>query len=261
MVSGGAKGSAPLVHAVKRGASEPHQASAPSNGNGLVKTFVSCGQSLSDQKILIVNPDTLSECRPEEVGEIWVSGPSVARGYWNRPEETGRTFNTYLPSTGAGPFLRTGDLGFLKDDQLYIVGRLKDVIIIGGQNYHPQDIEVTAERSHHALKLGGGAAFGVEVSGEERLVVVHEVERHYEGADRKESVSAIRRAVAEEHQVHVHDVVLIRRGTLPKTSSGKPQRHLCRMSYLNSTLEVWADGGDSAVGGRRRDGRARRRPC
>ena len=130
------------------------------------RVLVSNGAPPSEQQVRIVNPETLIECAPDEVGEVWVSGSSVTRGYWNRPEETRQTFGAYLADTGEGPFLRTGDMGFLRDAELFIAGRLKDLVIIRGLNHYPQDIELTAEGSCAALRPGCGVAFSVEVEGE-----------------------------------------------------------------------------------------------
>jgi acyl-CoA synthetase (AMP-forming)/AMP-acid ligase II len=141
--------------------------------------LIGCGSASLDTKIVIVNPESLTQCSPNQVGEIWVSGASVAQGYWNRPEETEKTFRAQLPDTGVReaerslvPFLRTGDLGFLQDGELFVTGRLKDVLVIRGRNHYPQDIESTVEQSHLSLRSCYSAAFSVDVGGEERLVVV-----------------------------------------------------------------------------------------
>jgi amino acid adenylation domain-containing protein len=210
------------------------------------RRLVSCGRPWMGQRVVIADPETGTEQPPGVEGEVWVCGPSVARGYWRRDEETARDFNAFLPGSGEGPFLRTGDLGFLHEGELFVTGRLKDLIILRGRNHYPQDVELTAERSHPDLRPGNGAAFSVETGGEERLVVVHEVERRRrEGLE--EVAEAVRRAVAEEHEAQVHEVVLIRAGSLPKTSSGKVQRRLCRDLYLRGELAVVAR---SALAGR-----------
>jgi acyl-CoA synthetase (AMP-forming)/AMP-acid ligase II len=201
------------------------------------KSLVSCGWVHRDQEIMIVHPEHRTRCQPKQVGEIWLSGPSVALGYWNRLEETERTFQAYLADTGEGPFLRTGDLGFLKDGELFVTGRLKDLVIIRGRNHYPQDIERTAERSHPALRPGHCAAFSVDVSGEEQLVVLAEVdERHRlrngSALDVGAIIETIREAVAEDHELAVHAVLVLKAGSIPKTSSGKVQRYACRFSYL-----------------------------
>src|SRR4029453_7242743 len=138
----------------------------------------------------------------DEIGEVWVSSDSVARGYWDRPDETEYTFRACTSDTQEGRFLRTGDLGFLQDGELFLPGRLKDLIIIRGLNHYPQDIELTVERSHPSLRPGCGAAFSVEVNGEERLVVVQEVDRHQEGFG--EIIERIRRRVVEEHELQLY---------------------------------------------------------
>ncbi|HYG08344.1 MAG TPA: condensation domain-containing protein, partial [Pyrinomonadaceae bacterium] len=201
------------------------------------QSFVGCGEPLPGQKVLIVHPETLMPCSPSEVGEIWVSGASVAKGYWGRPDESERTFNARLATDGSESFLRTGDLGFLSRGQLYITGRLKDLIILRGRNLYPHDIEWSVERSHPALRQYGGAAFSVVVEGEERLCIVQEIERrrHAEAAT---AIESIRRAVAESHEAAVHTVVLIKAGSLPKTSSGKVQRHVCRQRLQAGSLET-----------------------
>ncbi len=203
-----------------------------------VRTVVGCGRLVGDLRVAIVHPETLTQCLPDEVGEIWVSDPSVAQGYWNRPEETERTFQAYLADTGEGPFLCTGDLGFLKDGELFVTGRRKDLIIIRGTNHYPQDIEWTVEQSYPALRPGYGAAFSVDLDGEERLVVVQEVERHYPNLDVNEVVGAIRQAVAEHHELEVYAVSLLKTGSILKTSSGKIQRHSCRAGFLDGSLDV-----------------------
>ena len=205
-----------------------------------VRALVGCGENLPDQRIVIVDPDTLVSCPPGRVGEVWVYGPSVAQGYWQQPEATERVFHAKLKNTGEGPFLRTGDLGFLQDGELFIAGRLKDLIIVHGVNYYPQDIERTVQQSHPRLRLDCGAAFTVEgEDGRERLVVVQEVERHKQ-SNFTDVFDAIRRDVAAEHELALDAILLIRAGSVPKTSSGKIQRHACRNGYLASTLSVVA---------------------
>jgi acyl-CoA synthetase (AMP-forming)/AMP-acid ligase II/acyl carrier protein len=205
---------------------------------------VSCGHAWMGQRLAVADPETGAELPPNVKGvegEIWIAGPSVARGYWKNPAATARDFNAFL-ETGEGPFLRTGDLGILDGSELFVTGRIKDLIILRGRNLYPQDVELAAERSHPDLRPGGGAAFSVEVfsvdmAGEERLVVVHEVERRRRQGF-EEVAEAVRRAVAAEHEAQVWEVVLIRQGGLPKTSSGKVQRRLCRELYLSGGLPV-----------------------
>jgi 8-amino-7-oxononanoate synthase len=202
-----------------------------------VRAMVGCGRNLPDQKIVIVDPETLTPCPPGRIGEIWVLGSSVAQGYWQQPEATQQTFCAHLKDTGEGPFLRTGDLGFLQDGELFVTGRLKDLIIVHGVNYYPQDIERTVQDSHPRLRPDCGAAFTVDAGGRERLVIVQEVERHKQ-SDFSGVFDAVHRAVAAEHEFAPDVIVLIRAGSVPKTSSGKIQRHACRDGYLAGTLDV-----------------------
>lgn len=200
------------------------------------REVVGCGVGTSGQKILIVDPETRVECGSGLVGEIWISGPSVATGYWKRLEESASTFAARLAGSDEGPFLRTGDLGFMKDNQLFVTGRLKDLIIIRGLNHYPHDIELTVEKCDAALRPGCGAAFSVEVAGEERLVIVQEVDRH-KPLEPHGAAARIRQAVMERHELHVYGVVFIKAGGIPKTSSGKIRRHACCEGFLKSSLE------------------------
>lgn len=237
-VSGGVKEELPLVAAFEREALEHHSVvRATTKRKETARTLVSCGRKGQDQKIAIADPETLERCPANRIGEIWLSGPSVAQGYWNRPEETATSFRAHLSDTGEGPFLRTGDMGFMLDDELFVTGRLKDLIITRGRNCYPEDIELTVAQSHHALRPGGGAAFSLDAGGEERLIVAHEVKRQYlRSLDAHEVISAVRRAVAEQHEISVHAVVLLKTNSIPKTSSGKIQRHVCRANFLDGTL-------------------------
>jgi len=201
-------------------------------------TMVNCGKPIIDQRIVIVNPNTLEECASDEVGEIWVMGPSVALGYWRLNEETTNHFQAHIATTNEGPFLRTGDLGFLHEGELFVTGRLKDLIIVHGSNHYPQDIELTVESSHIALQSSGGAAFSVTDEGKEKLVVVQEVTRQGRQADVNEVASAIRQAVAEKHNLQVFAVVLVKPMSIPKTSSGKIKRRATKSAFLDGELEV-----------------------
>ena len=237
IVTGGRVPVPPVIRVFRGADLEQNQAVATQAGSG-TRTLVGCGQPLLDQQIAIVDPESLTSCAAGQVGEIWVTGPSIALGYWNRPAETERTFRARLADSGQGPLLRTGDLGFMHDGELFVTGRLKDLIIIRGRNHYPQDIELTVERSHSALRPGCGAAFTIEVDGEERLVVVQEVKRQHQNVDVDTVAWAIRRAVAEQHELQVHAVVLLKTGEIPKTSSGKIQRHACRERLLDASLDV-----------------------
>ncbi len=207
--------------------------------------IVGCGESKLEERILIVDPETRLECAPAVLGEIWVNGANVAKGYWQRPEETTETFDAYLADTGDGPFLRTGDLGFFNGGELCVQGRIKDTIIIRGCNHYPQDIEQTVEQSHAALRWRCSAAFSVDIDGQERLVVVQEVSREYRNLDFERVARDIIQAVADRHGLQTHAVLLIKAGSIPRTSSGKIQRLKCRKEFLNGGLQV--AGGLSGV--------------
>ncbi|MEH2211072.1 beta-ketoacyl synthase N-terminal-like domain-containing protein [Nostoc sp.] len=241
-ISGIRKKEMPIFYSVKASELEKHQIIELSRHLPGVRTLVGCGSTVLDMKVVIVNPTSRTQCLPNQVGEIWVSSKSVAHGYWNRPEETEYTFRAYLADTREGPFLRTGDLGFIKDGQLFITGRLKDLIIIRGHNHYPQDIELTAEQSHSALRPSCSAAFPVDVNGEERVAIAAEVERTYlRRLNVDEVIEAIRQAVSQEHELQVYAVLLLKPGSIPKTSSGKIQRSACRAGFLAGSLSVVGD--------------------
>ena len=202
------------------------------------RTLVACGRAINDEIILVVDPENLRECPSGRVGEIWVAGRHVAQGYWNRADATESTFRAHLSDTGEGPFMRTGDLGFFHRGDLFIAGRLKDLIIIQGHNYHPHDIELTVEQSHGTLRQDSGAAFSLEVDGAEKLVVVQEMSRHARKVNVEDVRDAIIWAVAREHGLRPHAVVLVRSHSIPKTSSGKIMRHACRLAFLAGNLNV-----------------------
>jgi acyl-CoA synthetase (AMP-forming)/AMP-acid ligase II len=198
-----------------------------------------CGDIIAEQKVIFVDPETLIECPEGHIGEIWIKGGSVAKGYWKNDEETARTFQAHLSNTNEGPFMRTGDLGFMLNKRLYITGRLKDMVIICGQNHYPQDIELTVEETHEAIRVAGGAAFSIEKDENEVLVVVYELKRKLsKNLNLDELKSLIRDTVFKKHGLIIFDIVFIEQSTFPKTSSGKLQRRLCKKMYLENTLEV-----------------------
>lgn len=239
MVSGGPVENKPVYLRVQADELENNHIVVAENDFQNIKELVGCGRTWLDTKVVIADPETLNKTPSDQVGEILVSSPSVAQGYWNKPEETRKTFQAYLGDTGEGPFLRTGDLGFIRNGELFITGRLKDLIIIRGRNHYPQDIELTVEQSNLALRPNCGAAFTVEVNGEEELVIVQEVKReHLRKIDIDEVTRCIRRAVVEEHELQVYEVVLIKTTLIPKTSSGKIQRSACKQKYLNGEFEM-----------------------
>jgi amino acid adenylation domain-containing protein len=214
---------------------EQGEAEAVRDDSANGRSLVGCGHVVGGQLLMIVDPQNRVSCPQGRIGEIWVSGRSVAAGYWGREAESKEVFQAHLPEVPGVHFLRTGDLGFEHGGELYIVSRLKDLLIFRGRNYSPQDIEEVARNSHPALQFGAGAAFSMEVEGEERLVIVQEAERNSE-TRLEDIVAALREAVTEEFDLSIHDVALIRLHTLPKTSSGKVQRQACKLAYLNCTL-------------------------
>ncbi|OAI57029.1 hypothetical protein AYO50_02100, partial [Acidobacteria bacterium SCGC AG-212-P17] len=213
-----------------------HQVRDPSGNNGVTQV-VSCGRPATGSALMVVDPESLLPTPPNQVGEIWVSGPSVSLGYWNLPAETKHAFQARTLGSFEGSFLRTGDLGFLRDGELFVTGRLKDLIIIRGRNYYPQDIEETIGTAHPALRPGCGVAFAIEQSGEEQLVVVQEAAVRSED-ELEKAIQIIARNIAEVHELTVHAIVLVRTGTIPKTSSGKLQRQACKADFLNQNLYV-----------------------
>ncbi len=208
---------------------------------------VSCGRPPAQTRMLIVNPESRQLCPPGEVGEIWLANSSVGAGYWGKPAETSSTFSAHL-ADGEGPFLRTSDLGFLDDNELYIAGRLPDHFVVRGRSFHPEDLESTAWESHPTLEPGASAVFFHEG----KLVVVSEVrraaQRDLEGA---KVVRAIRRALAEKHRANTHTVVLVKPSGLPRTPGGKLRRGALRDAYLGQALhplaswDFWAEATDA----------------
>lgn len=240
IVSGGEKKATPVVCQVDKLALEQNQIKITEEEES--RQIIGCGKSLSGLQIAIADPRSSIALPDNRVGEIWVSGFSVAQGYWNQSGETQETFNGYLADTGEGPFLRTGDLGFLQNGELFVTGRIKDTIIIRGQNYYPQDIELTVAQSHPALRPYCGAAFAIDLEGSERLIIVQELERSYlRKLDVTEVVESIRQAVTAEHNLSIYATVLVKTGSIPKTSSGKIQRHGCKAGFLTGTLNVVED--------------------
>jgi len=242
IVSGRSDGGAPFTPSVIAEELQRNKVQPANDGADGSRVVVGCGGIAPGMRVIIVDPDSLAPCAPDRVGEIWVCGPSVAGGYWRKPEETQKTFGARL-ATGEGPFLRTGDLGFFDRGKLFITGRLKDLIIIRGSNHYPQDLEYTVERSHRALRPSSGAAFSIDADGAERLIIVQEVS-DASSAPGEDVVAAIRRALTESHEVSPDTIVLIEPRSIPRTSSGKIQRYACREAFLAGTLDAvhkWSD--------------------
>jgi 8-amino-7-oxononanoate synthase/acyl carrier protein len=236
IVTGGSKRKAPVIRCFDGSALDEGRVivAAPDGDRG--RYVVSCGRALPDERVVVVDSDTGTRLREGCVGEIWIHSDSVGKGYWNKPDATEETFHAHLNDDPTRPYLRSGDLGFFHEGELFVTGRIKDLIIIRGVNRYPQDIEMTAERADPRVRSGATAAFAVDVDGRERLVVVCEVERTSDDCDWDEIIHAIRREVTTEHELPPDAVILVRSGSIPKTSSGKIQRHACRQSFLDQTL-------------------------
>ena len=217
------------------------------------RVLVNCGHEWSGQKIIIVDPERLTPVPQGQIGEIWVSGASVAKGYWCQQAASAQSFVTTLDGVGEGNYVRSGDLGLLHDGELYLTGRLKDLIVIHGRNHYPEDIERTVSASNPALRPGCGAAFSVDVDGEERLVVAQELSREFrDNFDEDKIRGDVVEAISAVHQVRLYALVLIAHGTIPKTSSGKIQRRACRVAYLDGKFALVgkpksSDGGEGTL--------------
>ena len=220
MVTGGNKSSEPVT-------CEVNQKSKNS------KTIVSCGYTWLEQKIIIVNPESLIPCAEEQVGEIWVRGESIGQGYWNKPEATAKIFQASLSGESKPKFLRTGDLGFIKDGELFVTGRLKDIIIIKGRNYYPEDIEFIVQQTHPSCRTNGTAAFTVENDREQQLIIVQEIERSYiKKLNTDNLIGDIRQAVMANYELQAQKIMLVKPSNIPKTSSGKIRRYACREKFI-----------------------------
>lgn len=239
LISGGQKTELPVVKYVNEAALEENKVITTNQAKKGYREMVGCGQAWLDEQIIIVDPDTLTRRKENQVGEIWVSGLGLGKGYWNDPEKTANTFHAYTKDTAEGPFLRTGDLGFLQGGELFITGRLYDVLLFWGFNHYPQHIEETVENVHPAFRKNCCAAFSIEIEGENKLVIVQEVERTYRQSIVIEDViESVRFRVFDKHFVDIYAFVLLKTGNIPKTSSGKIQRHLCKTKYLDGSLEM-----------------------
>ena len=247
LISGGSRGAGPIARTVSQSALQAHRAEPPADGAD-AQTLVGCGRTLQGEEIAIVDPDDRSRLPVNRVGEIWVSGPNITRAYWRNEAATQNGLHAHIEGEDAATsWLRTGDLGFLDENgELFVTGRIKDLIIIRGTNHYPQDIEQTVQRLHPSLRQNGGAAFSVrDENGEETLAIVQEIERtERHKIDQNELKELIREGVADQHELFARHIALIRPGTLPKTTSGKIQHALARRLWLEGrlpTLDAAAD--------------------
>ena len=214
-----------------------------------VRSLVGCGKPLADCELRVVDPQTRQPLPDNAVGELWVRTPSVASGYWRKPELTEAVFGARLAGAdeaGEDKYLRTGDLGFMRDGSVFIAGRIKDLIVLRGVNHYPEDIEAAIESCHPRLRPGCGIAFSADLDGEERLVIVHEVDS-LRDLTPAPLLEAIRNTVSEQLQLQVYDVVLVEPGSVPKTSSGKLQRNFCRELYESDRLAIVERSGPPAA--------------
>lgn len=237
MVSGGPKGRGPIVVHADSASLARHQLREASPDDSAACPLVACGAALSEQRFLVVDPQRRQPCDDGDIGEIWVQGASVAAGYYDNPEATAAVFDGRLATTDEGPFLRTGDLGFVRDGQLFVTGRLKDLIIIRGRNYYPEDIELAVEKAHPTLRAGHCAAFSLDGDQEERLAVVQEIDPRARGLDTDAVVRSIRQSIASNFEVEVHTIVLAKAGQVPMTTSGKVRRAACRELLQQGQIE------------------------
>jgi acyl-CoA synthetase (AMP-forming)/AMP-acid ligase II/alkylation response protein AidB-like acyl-CoA dehydrogenase/acyl carrier protein len=260
-VAGGPIGTEPLIHTVSKSLLEGNQIRDAVPGDPDAREIVSSGRIAANTTVVIVDPETCLPVSSQRVGEVWVAGPSVARGYWNRPDVTAEVFGACLADSGKGPFLRTGDLAFMRDGELFITGRLKDLIIINGRNVYPQDVEEVIERSIDFIEPNMCAAFSVEIDFQERLAIVAEANRSLvraaqqaekEHASKEEQLRAkgdylakieamaqnICKVIGQQFDVSVSSIVFVKPGTFPRTTSGKVQRTRCREMALRGELDV-----------------------
>ncbi|ODR11904.1 fatty-acid--CoA ligase [Mycolicibacillus koreensis] len=239
LVSGRSESHTPSIEHLDRTALGEHRVIEAQPDDPDPIALVGCGQPRG-QRIVIADPETRRPCGPDEVGEIWITGANVAQGYWENPVETQETFAARLAETDEGPFLRTGDLGFLRSGELFITGRCKDIVVMSGRNHYPHHIEATIQDSHRAFLRGRGAVFTAppRPDAAERLVVVQEVDRpRITEAELAELLSALQVAISERHELQAQGVVLVAPLQIPTTSSGKIQRSKCRQQFIDGELD------------------------
>ncbi|MFE2461688.1 aminotransferase class I/II-fold pyridoxal phosphate-dependent enzyme [Streptomyces sp. NPDC059402] len=239
MVTGAEPADPPVVESFDAAALEAGTARRADPGSVRTTRVVGCGAPVDDVEVALVDAATGHRVPDGTVAEIRVAGPNVARGYWKRPEAGADVFGTRVEDGPDAAWLRTGDLGFRHDGQLFVVGRTKDVIIVQGRNIHPQDVEQTAERLGAGLRAGHGAAFGIPTADGEQLALAYEIGGPGAG-DPHALLARLRTAIADEHRVTPHTVVLLKRSSVPRTTSGKIQRSACRQQLLDLELPVVA---------------------
>lgn len=234
IVTGGDRNEPPIVRPFNKHEIVQHRVVPIAKDHEDARQLVGCGQILEEEEVLIVHPETRRPLPDDKIGEIWINSPSCGLGYWHRPQETQETFHARLSPDNGKFYVRSGDLGFMDKGELFVTGRLKDMIIVRGVNRYPQDIEATVEHCHPLTRSGGAAAFAVTRWDREHLVVVCEIERGLNRTDWDDVITSIRVAVSEEHDLPPDAIVLVRAHSVPKTSSGKVQRHACKLNFENN---------------------------
>jgi len=237
IATGGLRSELPRTLRVERAALARGEIAERDAADPGARDLIGCGGPLA-QEVIVVDPETHTVCPSDRVGEIWISGRSVARGYWSRPDETSAVFGARL-ANGVGPYLRTGDLGCLRDGELFVTGRLKDLLIVRGENHYPEDLELTVQAAHAAVRPGCVAAFALERPDGEQVGIAAEVDSRRE-VDLDGLIETLRRAVAVAHGITLGAVGLLRARTIPKTSSGKLQRRACATAFENGALDLLA---------------------
>ena len=254
IVTGGRRMADPIIRSFDRNELVQHRVVPIAADHEDARNLVGCGQVLPDEEVLIVNPETLQSLPDDKIGEIWINSPSCGVGYWQRPEESIETFGARLNPDNGKAYVRSGDLGFMDRGELFVAGRLKDIIIVRGVNRYPQDIESTVEQCHNTTRSGCAAAFAFTRWDREHLVVVCEVERGKKSRKWDEVIAKIRADVTAEHDLPPDAIVLVRAHSIPKTSSGKVQRHACKDDFENRELlsvAQWISWDEKATPGRR----------
>ncbi|KGT93068.1 polyketide synthase, partial [Erwinia typographi] len=239
LIAAGNSASAPVYLDIDKTALLRDEVAVADKPGSQTRRYVGCGNEFGGQDLRIVDPVHRLPVAENRVGEIWISGPAVAQGYWHREQETRETFAATL-DTSNRHYMRTGDLGFLHQGQLFITGRLKDCLIVRGQCHYPNDIEATAVTAHPLAVADGAAAFACQEEDEERLIVVLEAQRAGEEALRQ-LVSAVREAIATQHQLNAWRVIPVRKGTLLRTTSGKVRRHAMNEAWQQQQLHILWD--------------------
>jgi 8-amino-7-oxononanoate synthase/acyl carrier protein len=239
IVTGGDKNQPPVIRSFSKSMLAEYRVQPVESDHPEAHRLVGCGKVIPSEEVIIVHPENRTRQAEDQIGEIWIHSPSSGLGYWNREEESTAVFHSRLADKDGKNYVRSGDLGFFRDGELFVTGRLKDMIIIRGVNRYPQDIEATVENCARRLRSGGAAAFAIDHWDREHLVVVCEVERQ-RGSNWNPLLEKIRSAVIADHELPPDAIVLVRHNSVPKTSSGKVQRHACRQQYISGTLQAVA---------------------